>query len=79
MGIRTIVAVGGKRHKLAIASRGLDAGVRTTLEIPLSDRALAALKRAFRGGRTGLATLALSARDANGLSDRESRRIRLVP
>ncbi|MGI8595254.1 MAG: PQQ-dependent sugar dehydrogenase [Solirubrobacteraceae bacterium] len=75
---RTTIAVGGKRHKVARASRVLDAGVRATLRIPLSARARAALTRAFRGGGTGLATLALSAQDAAGRVDREARRVRLV-
>jgi len=75
---RATIAVAGKRHKLARTSRVLDAGVRATLEIALSARARAALGRAFRSGKTGLATLALSARDATGRMDLKSRRVRLI-
>ncbi len=75
---RTRVAVGAKRPKLAPTSRVLGAGVRATLEMALSTRARAGLERAFAAGRTGLATVALSARDASGRSDLKSRRVRLV-
>ena len=76
VGARAAIAVAGKRYKLARVSRAL--GVRATLEIPLSAPSRAALARAFRSRRTGLATLTLSARDATGRPDLESRRVRLV-